>query len=97
MRSKKAVISIIIPIYKGQRFINKIIGMLENVRSNAKHYELEIMLVNDYPKEDIFIDTYLKGPIHLIKNKENLGIHKSRIEGLLYSTGEYILFLDKYI
>lgn len=93
-------ISVIIPIYKGKQYIPGIIRMLEeNGKSlnNIEPAEIEAVFVNDFPEEAL-------GPIEpgagfislvIVENKENRGIHFSRVQGFLRSKGEYVLFLDQ--
>lgn len=93
-------VSVIIPVYKGQKYIAPVLKMLtENVRYAEEHgnpLEIEILFVNDYPDEDIVIDQQIDDfEITLITNKVNSGIHQTRVNGLKRAKGEYILFLDQ--
>lgn len=95
-------ISVIVPIYKGKKYIDKIIQMLEkNIRCLTQTFEtkkeVELILVNDYPYEDIYQSDIPKSEISivLLRNDKNLGIHQSRVNGLNLSKGKYILFLDQ--
>lgn len=95
MNYLKDCISVIVPLYKGKKFVKYII---DNIKQNAMHIkncEVEIIFVNDYPKEKITIIQEKNIEIKLLENKENRGIHASRIEGLNNCKGNYILFLDQ--
>ena len=88
-------ISIIVPLYYGSKYLNKINSMVyENIYELRKIYpniEVELIYINDSPDEHIFEPNNL----NVYTNKSNLGVHASRICGLHHSKGEYILFLDQ--
>lgn len=86
--------SIIIPIYKGQKFIEKIFTMIETMGSQKWKVSLELILVNDYPDEPLVI-TNTKVKYKVIENKQNIGIHGSRLVGVSEASGEYVIFLDQ--
>jgi len=91
-------ISVIVPIYKGQKHIKRLMEMILSWNSLSDRYSTEIILVNDYP--DIPLDiSYLQSEGHIqrkiIENLKNIGIHGSRIEGIKHAEGKYILFLDQ--
>lgn len=92
-------ISVIVPIFHGKKYIPEIITMLErNLLCKVTDFEIELIFVNDSPNEVIHEDKLLSNSIVkllLIVNKENKGIHYSRIQGLKKAKGEYVLFLDQ--
>jgi len=87
------LVSIIIPIYNSEAFLDKCIQSARN----QSYKNLEIILVNDGSTDtckDICgryasIDSRIK-PIH----KTNGGLVSSRKAGLKASTGEYVLYID---
>lgn len=84
-------ISIIVPIYNAEKYLNKCIKSL----INQTKQELEFVLVNDGStdtSEDI-IKSYKDKRIKYFKNK-NQGIGKTRNFGIDKATGKYIMFLD---
>jgi glycosyltransferase involved in cell wall biosynthesis len=92
------LVSVIVPIYKGKKYISRLIRIIEQNKKNLiGTSDIELIFINDYPaeivsEEDIrscLVDT------KLIVNPQNFGIHKSRIVGLEKALGEYILFLDQ--
>ena len=88
---KKPDISIIIPAYNAEKYIEKCI---ESLLTQTKK-ELEIIIVNDGSKdntEDI-IKKYDDKRIVYFKNK-NQGIGKTRNFGIKKSTGKYLMFVD---
>lgn len=92
----KIDISIIIPIYKGKKYLPKLKKMLKANYYYLKENTMEIIFVNDYPQEEISVDSFLSNTkVVLINNEKNLGIHKSRVKGLENSNGDYIIFLDQ--
>lgn len=93
-------ISVIVPIYRGNHYIPNLIRMLEknwryvNIEESV---EIELVLVNDFPTEELKVDERWRKNISLIgiSNKYNRGIHFSRVQGVLHSSGDHILFLDQ--
>lgn len=92
-------ISIIIPVYKGRRYINRLQHMIDKSVSYENLYQMcsvEVLFINDSPEEKLkceYTSKYVK--CYIYDNFQNMGIHQSRINGLKYSKGEYIIFLDQ--
>lgn len=101
MKESKIMISMIVPLYKGKCYLNRIIKMYsENVRHLKNRIgclETELVLVNDCPNEKIILlHSELKNlNVILVQNQKNIGIHRSKIEGLKAARGKYIFFLDQ--
>ena len=90
---KKKKISVIIPIYNGEK------DLIRCVKSilNQTYKEIEIILINDGSTDstsEICIE--LKKSDKRIKylSTENKGVSHARNKGLLMATGEYITFVD---
>jgi glycosyltransferase involved in cell wall biosynthesis len=71
-----------------------------NARELSKFFQnasAEIVIVNDYPgdNEQIVIASDNNLSVTIINHTVNMGIHKSRVDGLRASKGEYVLFLDQ--
>lgn len=85
--------SFIIPIYNGEKFINKTVR--EIGQTNLEDYE--VILVNDGSTDnsEFICDTLAKEnkKIHCI-HQRNHGVSSARNNGLKAATGEYVLFLD---
>jgi len=93
------IISVIIPFYKGNKYVK---GLLTMINDNSKlingfGYQIECIIVNDSPRVVVEYDTELVKTFTLkvINNTENSGIHKTKVNGLKESAGDYILFLDQ--
>ncbi|CCY80092.1 glycosyltransferase group 2 family protein [Mycoplasma sp. CAG:877] len=84
-------ISVIVPIYNAEKYLNKCIDSLINQTKK----ELEFILVNDgsTDKTEEIIKSYKDSRIKYFKNK-NQGIGKTRNFGIEKATGKYIMFLD---
>lgn len=93
MRSK---ISVIIPLYKGKKYIPALLEMMDQNAAVLKTADLEVLFLNDYPEEEIDLSG-IERPyeVRLSVNPENMGIHRTRVRGLDLCEGEYILFLDQ--
>ena len=88
---KKEMISIIVPIYNAEKYIEKCLNSLVNQTKK----ELEFILVNDGSTDNTesIIKKYKDKRIKYFKNK-NQGIGKTRNFGIKKATGEYLMFID---
>jgi len=88
------MISVIIPIYNCQKTIVPAIRSIQN----QNLYQIEIILVNDYSKDNssnIIKDLRNQDiRIRIINNNKNMGTLYSRCIGVLISHGKYIFTLD---
>ena len=93
-KSKKPIITVIIPIYNSEPFIKKIIRSIQN----QSLLDIEIILVNDVSTDNtlkIVEDLKNEDPrIEIINNAKNMGILYSRCIGVLNAKGKYIVPLD---
>lgn len=87
----KTDISIIVPIYNAEKYLNKCIKSLINQTKE----NIEFILVNDGSTDssEEIIKSYKDKRIKYFKNK-NQGIGKTRNFGIEKATGKYIMFLD---
>lgn len=91
------ILSIIVPFYRGNRFLPI---LLESIESNVKHLKkdenVEVIIINDSPNERVLVKSELYNfTITIYNNQKNEGIQQSRINGLNISKGDYIVFLDQ--
>ena len=87
-------VSIIVPLYKGEKYIDSIIRNVELCVCTAKIF-VEILFVNDYPNEKLKYREVKQFNCLFLNNERNIGIHASRVRGLKYAYGEYVVFLDQ--
>lgn len=99
MKHRCPNISIIVPFYKGNQYMN---GLLQNIAANVEHFvdktlTVEVLLVNDSPEEVIVYDQSKGYPfcVRCISCGKNMGIHGARCYGIRHAKGEYILMLDQ--
>ncbi len=98
VRRGGVLISVIIPLFHGQQYIQHLLEMfIRNKKKLKAGASLEIIFVNDCPQENItFSETASAGiNVTLIVNQRNSGIHASRVEGLKQAAGKYVLFFDQ--
>lgn len=87
---KNPTISIIVPVYNGEKYIKNILDNLIKIKCNK-----EIIIVNDCSKDNsLEILTQYKNNIKLIDLKENHGASYARNIGLDNASGKYIGFVD---
>ena len=87
-------ISVIVPFYKGQQYLDYLLEILDK-NNNLIDEKMEVIFVNDYPEEHLVINNTYNFDVHVINNEVNVGIHHSRVNGLNQAKGKYILFLDQ--
>ena len=96
MKKNTTSISVIIPLYHGKKYISKLVASMEASAKYIPDADLEIILSNDAPDEEITaIDVSADVTVRLLNTDQNRGIHAARLKGLQKSTGDYILFLDQ--
>lgn len=87
-------ISVIVAFYKGNQYMERLFKGIKTVAEKVKdRAELEVVLVNDSP--DVEAELPNPGDAVVIKNEKNLGIQKTRANGIRRSTGDWILILDQ--
>ena len=93
-------ISIIIPIYKVEAYIERCIKSVATQKGIGSAYNLECILVDDCtPDKSMEIAKETIKPyknIHFVclQHEVNRGLSVARNTGLEYATGEYIMFID---
>lgn len=90
-------ISVIVPIYYGERYIPDVIDQIENCKSCLEKEDcVEVLFVNDAPDAPLSMnwESDLVN-IHIINSLRHTGIHGARVRGFKQSTGDYVLFLDQ--
>lgn len=90
-------VSIITPFYKGNKYIHRLFKNIKQVSYAVPKRSIEWIIINDSPETEISLkdctDVNLK--VKIFKNPKNLGIQRTRINGLNYSCGKYVMFLDQ--
>lgn len=89
-------VSIIVPVFHGRKYIDGMVTQVEKCEAVCHdRCILELLFVNDDPKDPIGLLTSEKIRIKVIETDVNRGIHGARVHGLEYCTGDYVLFLDQ--
>lgn len=88
----KELISIIVPVYNVEKFIDATINSV----LNQTEQEFELLLVNDCSTDSSAerIKSYEDSRIRLINQPKNAGAAAARNRGLSEASGRYICFLD---
>ena len=87
------LVSIIVPIYNAEKYINKCINSL----LNQSYSNLEIILIDDGSTDASpeLIDGYVVQDARVkVKHQRNCGVSAARNAGLNLATGEWIAFVD---
>lgn len=86
---KEPLISVIIPVYNGEKYIR---ACIENML-NQSYKNLEIIVVNDgsHDQSGIIAGEY---PVQVIHFEKNRGLSAARNIGIDTAKGEYIHFMD---
>ncbi len=89
-----ALLSIIIPMYGVEAFIEKCLDSI----TTQTYRNLEIICVNDGTKDrsaEIAEEFAKRDPrIRVVHNEQNLGLFRARVEGLKVANGDYYAFVD---
>ncbi|NCB48032.1 MAG: glycosyltransferase [Clostridia bacterium] len=89
-------ISIIIPVYKVEQFLNRCVDSIVE-HTKEKIEDIEIILIDDGSPDKcpLICDEYAeKFDFVKVIHKENGGVSSARNEGMKIATGEYITFVD---
>lgn len=92
---KKKSIDVVIPLYKGKKYIEK---QIQQIDKAAQHVDADVMLCfsNDCPDEVISgVDCTDNIKIKYLNTDKNNGIQVARIKGLENTRGEFVHFLDQ--
>ena len=92
------IISVITPFYHGNKFIKQLIQSVNaTALSIGNDATVELIIVNDSPDEKVVIPPISGAAIsiQLINNDKNIGIQRTRIEGLAKAKGDWVIFLDQ--
>ena len=87
-------ISVIIPSYNKKNILLKSIRSIQN----QKFANLEIIIINDFSTDNSseLFDYLLKTDprVRIFHHMKNMGLWRSRLDGILYSRGKYIILFD---
>lgn len=92
-KKKNPKISIIVPVYKVEHYLDRCIKNIVN----QTYKDIEIILVDDGSPDNCpeICDNWVKKDDRIkVIHKENGGLSDARNKGLLKANGEYILFVD---
>ena len=97
MISSDSKISIVIPVYNAELTISKLVNQL--ISDIAAHNNLEIILVNDYSKDNTHSECLKLYNTHKDKVKyfslaRNFGEHNTVMAGLNKATGDFAVIMD---
>lgn len=90
-------VSVVVPFYKGNQYLPRLFASIEAICAVCREEDtqVEVILVNDSPTVAVELPEGLTVPVQVIANPQNMGIHGTRLHGLQYATGDWILFLDQ--
>jgi len=98
MPTNDTLISVVVPFYKGNRYINELLINLNCVRQNLLDScgnQLEVIVVNDSPEVPVEYTAPPQLTVTIVENAQNMGIHGSRIHGIQHARGGWIQLLDQ--
>ena len=95
--SYKESISIVIPVYNGEKSITNLVALL--IAKLSRSYKLEIVLVNDCSpdnSEAVCISIYEKHKdiVKFLSLSKNVGEHNAVMAGLNHITGDFAVIMD---
>lgn len=93
MKSLEPLISVIIPVYNVEKHIDRCLASV----TKQTYANLEIILIDDGSTDDSYLicEKYKKNDNRVkLFHKDNSGVSSARNDGIKYSNGLYIMFLD---
>jgi len=94
-------ISVLIPVYHGEKYIDGLIRMFDINASKLKiknQIEVHVVFINDEPKSSLQPSNYIS-PIYsdcvFLNPGSHQGIHGARVYGLKHTISDYVLFFDQ--
>lgn len=93
MIQKQPKVSIVVPVYNVERYLDKCVESLRNQTLS----DIEIILVDDGSPDNcpVMCDEYANSDSRIKAiHKKNGGLSSARNEGMKYVTGEYYMFVD---
>lgn len=90
-------ISVITPFYRGNRYMEQLLGCISKASMAAPKACVELILVNDSPDCPVLYEQdWVRGfSVRVVNQSENGGIHRARVNGLQAARGEFVWFLDQ--
>lgn len=100
MEGNQMTVSVIVPFYKGNQYLNRLLTSINNVEQFVRktlHVQFEIIIVNDSPYTEVVLPDIgqCNLAINIQTNEVNMGIHCSRVSGLKKAIGDWVIFLDQ--
>lgn len=92
----RITVSVIIPIYKGEKYIPYWLDIISKNVAQLEADNVELIFINDYPDEElqqIVMPSNFNAKVY--NTNVNRGIHGARIYGLNQANGNYVIFLDQ--
>lgn len=94
------LVSVIVPFYKGNKYIFDLCSSIEKNVNYLKEKQsdclIECIIVNDSPGVNVNLpDQDFHFKIQVVCHEKNAGIQQTRVTGLKYAKGDFIVFLDQ--
>lgn len=94
------LVSVIVPFYKGNKYIFDLCSSIEKNVNYLKEKQsdclIECIIVNDSPDVNVILpDGDFNFKIQVVYHEKNAGIQQARVTGLKYAKGDFIVFLDQ--
>ncbi|MDA5388285.1 glycosyltransferase family 2 protein [Loigolactobacillus backii] len=91
-------IAVIVPFFNGNKYLGRLLNSINKVaKLIKKQANVEVIIVNDSPNIEIKLPDIVKCcfEVKIKINPHNMGIQKSRVNGLKFAESEWIIFLDQ--
>ena len=95
---KKTLLSFVIPCYRSQNTILKVVDEIEQTVKTRDGYDYEIILVNDCSTDDVWSViselSQKNDRVIAINLAKNFGQHSALLAGYNHCSGDYVISLD---
>lgn len=97
-------ISIVVPVYNGDRFIAELVGLFEELRKRWEASGLDLLIAEAIFVLDAPVDASAEvlqklavdhSWVRLVELSRNYGQHSATVAGILYSSGDWLVTLDE--
>ncbi len=98
IKNKAVLLSYVIPCYRSEYTISKVLNEIREVMGQRKEYDYEVICVNDFSPDTVYSvlerEAASDKRVKVVDLAKNAGKHAAVLAGLRYAKGDYIINID---